>query len=87
MANQGKKHEVPELDRETIKAIAAKAKDMREKQGYSYEGFALHAGLNRNTYFKFEKAATTGENFTVVTLLKVIRGLDVSLSSFFEDVR
>lgn len=84
MSKEIKKHEVPELDKDTIKKIAAKAKEMREKQGYSYEEFALHAGLNRNTYFKFEKSAATGENFTIATLLKVIRGLDISLSSFFE---
>ena len=86
MAKDRKKHEVPELDLEVIKRIAAKAKDMRTTKGYSYEGFALHAGINRNTYFKFEKSAATGENFTIATLLKVIRGLDLSLSSFFEDL-
>ncbi len=81
-----KKHEVPEIDMEAIKRIAAKAKDMRKKGGYSYEGFALHAGINRNTYFKFEKSAATGENFTIATLLKVFRGLEQSLGSFFEDL-
>ena len=86
MSKERKKHEVPELDMETIKKIASKAKDMRKKKGYSYEGFALHASINRNTYFKFEKSAATGENFTIVTLLKVVRGLDQTLSSFFEDL-
>lgn len=84
MAKEVRKHDIPELDKEAIKRIAAKARNMREKQGFSYEEFALHAGLNRNTYFKFEKSAATGENFTIATLLKVIRGLDVSLRSFFE---
>ncbi len=84
MAKEIKKHEIPDLDKETIKRIAVKAKDMRKEAGYSYEDFALHAGINRNTYFKFEKSATTGENFTIATLLKVIRGLDVSLKSFFD---
>ncbi len=86
MAEERKMHEVPDLDKETIKRIAAKAKDMRKEAGYSYEGFALHAGINRNTYFKFEKSATTGKNYTVATLLKVVRGLRKSLSSFFEDL-
>ena len=79
-----KKHEIPELDMEAIKRIATKAKDMRKEKGYSYEGFALHAGINRNTYFKFEKSSTTGENFTIATFLKVIRGLELSLDSFSE---
>jgi transcriptional regulator with XRE-family HTH domain len=86
MAKDRKKHEVPELDKDTITRIATKAKDMRKVKGYSYEGFALHAGVNRNTYFKFEKSAATGENFTIATLLKVIRGLELSLGSFFEDL-
>ena len=86
MSKEIKKHEVPELDNKTIKRIAVKAKDMRKEAGYSYEGFALHAGINRNTYFKFEKSATTGENFTMATLLKVVRGLEQTLSSFFEDL-
>jgi len=84
MAKEIKKHEIPELDTKTIKRIATKAKTIRIKQGYSYEAFALHAGLNRNTYFKFEKSASTGENFTMVTLLKVVRGLKQTLGSFFE---
>ncbi len=86
MAKEIKKHEVPEIDQATIKKIAARAKDMRKEKGYSYEGFALHAGINRNTYFKFEKSAATGENFTIATLLKVVRGLEQSLGSFFEDL-
>ena len=86
MAKDRKKHEIPEIDKETIKTIASKAKDIRKKNGYSYEGFALHAKINRNTYHKFEKSATTGENFTMATLLKVIRGLEQSLGSFFEDL-
>jgi transcriptional regulator with XRE-family HTH domain len=86
MAKEIKKHEVPELDKEAIKRIATKAKDMRKVKGYSYEGFALHAGINRNTYHKFEKSAATGENYTMATLLKVVRGLEQSLGSFFEDL-
>ena len=86
MAKEIKKHEVPDFDKEVIKRIATKARDMRKSKGYSYEAFALHAGINRNTFFKFEKSASTGENFTIATLLKVIRGLDVSLSAFFEDL-
>jgi len=86
MAKEIKKYEIPEIDQATIKKIATRAKDMRKVKGYSYEGFALHADINRNTYFKFEKSAATGENFTIATLLKVVRGLEQSLGSFFEDL-
>ncbi len=77
-----KKHDIPDIDKEMIKRIASKAKKIRIEMGYSYEDFALHAGLNRNTYFKFEKSSITGDNFTISTLLKVIRGLNQTFSSF-----
>jgi DNA-binding XRE family transcriptional regulator len=82
----GKKHDITDLDRETIKRIAVKAKEMRVALGYSYEDFAMHAKINRNTYFKFEKSATSGDNFTVAILIKVIRGLNQTLHSFFKSI-
>ena len=81
-----KQHFISERDRELIKKIAAKAKKMREEKGYSYESFAQHANINRNSYFRFEKSALTGDNFTVALLSKVIRGLNQSFSSFFKDL-
>ncbi len=82
-----KKHDIPDIDKEMIKRIASKAKKMRIEKGYSYEDFALHhAKLNRNTYFKFEKSSITGDNFTISTLLKVIRGLNQTVSSFFQNL-
>lgn len=86
MAEKTNTLKISDLDTETIKRIAAKAKELRKNKGYSYEGFASHAGINRNTYFKFEKSAESGDNFTIITLLKVIRGLDLTLPSFFEDI-
>jgi len=82
-----KKHDITDLDRESIKRIAAKAKELRLAMGYSYEDFALHAKINRNTYFKFEKSATTGDNFTIAVLAKVIRGLNLTFESFFEGIK
>ena len=82
----GKKHDITDLERESIKKIATKAKKLRVEKGYSYEEFALHANINRNTYFKFEKSATTGENFTIAVLAKVIRGLEQSFESFFQGI-
>ena len=81
-----KKHDIPDIDKDMIKRIASKAKKLRIEMGYSYEDFALHAGLNRNTYFKFEKSAITGDNFTILTLLKVIRGANQTVSSFFQNL-
>lgn len=82
-----KSHIIPEVDKVQIKKIAAKAKELRVKSGYSYEEFALNASINRNTYFRFEKAAITGENITLALLLKVIRGLNMTVEDFFKDIK
>ena len=82
-----KSHNIPDIDRDYIKKIAAKAKLLRDEKGYSYESFALHAGLNRNTYFRFERSAVTGDNYTVALLLRVIRGLNMTATEFFKDIQ
>jgi transcriptional regulator with XRE-family HTH domain len=82
-----KSHIIPEVDKVQIKKIAAKAKELRVKSGYTYEEFALHAGINRNTYFRFEQSEKKGENYTIALLLKVIRGLNMTVSDFFKDIK
>jgi transcriptional regulator with XRE-family HTH domain len=82
-----KPHAIPDVDREYIKKIAVKAKFLREEKGYSYESFALHAGVNRNSYFRFERSAVKGDNYTVALLLRVIRGLNMTTSEFFKDIQ
>lgn len=87
MTKKGKIHGITDLDKKVIKRIANKAKYLRIAQGCGYEEFALKANINRNTYFKFEKSAETGENFTVATLAKVIRGNNQTWESFFKDFK
>jgi transcriptional regulator with XRE-family HTH domain len=82
-----KAHIIPEVDRDYIKKIAAKAKFLREEKGYSYESFALHAGLNRNSYFRFERSSVKGDNYTIALLLRVIRGLNMTTTEFFKDLQ
>ena len=82
-----KSHVVPDVDKVQIKKIASKAKELRIKSGYTYEEFALQAGINRNTYFRFEQSGEKGENYTVALLLKVIRGLNMTVSEFFKDIK
>ncbi len=82
-----KAHVVPDVDRDYIKKIAAKVKELRIKAGYSsYESFALQAGINRNSYFRLERSAATGDNFTVALLLRVIRGLNITTTEFFQQI-
>ena len=74
-------------DTKRLKLIAEKAKKMRIAKKMSYEFFALHAGINRNSYYRFERSATSGDNYTVALLLKVISGLDSTVKKFFEDLQ
>jgi transcriptional regulator with XRE-family HTH domain len=82
-----KSHVIPDVDRDYIIKIAATAKEMRIKAGYSYESFAIHAGINRNSYFRFERSATTGDNYTIALLLKITRGLNITMTDFFQDIK
>jgi DNA-binding XRE family transcriptional regulator len=82
-----KPHLISDEDAQTLTKIAEKAKNLRIGMNMSYEGFALKAGINRNSYFRFEKSAQTGNNFTVVLMLQVIRGLNMTPSQFFKDIK
>lgn len=82
-----KAHIIPDIDRDYIKKIAAKAKLLRDDKGYSYESFSLHAQINRNSYFRFERSAVTGDNYTIALLLRVIRGLNMTTTEFFKDIQ
>jgi len=70
-----------------LKSIAEKAKKMRTSMNMSYEVFALHAGINRISYYRFEKSADSGDNFTVALLIKVIQGLGTTPAEFFKDIQ
>jgi DNA-binding XRE family transcriptional regulator len=72
---------------EIIMAISEKVKSLRKSMNLGSEDFALKAGVNRNTFFRFEQSAQTGENYTVAILLKVIRGLDMTVDEFFKDIK
>lgn len=80
-------HIVSEIEKDRLILIADKVKKLRTAKFSSYEQFALQAGINRNSYYRLEKSAKTGENFTMALLLKVIRGLDMSVSDFFHDLK
>ena len=70
-----------------LKQISEKATNMRIAKKMSYEQFALLSGINRNSYFRFDKSAVTGDNYTVALLLKVIAGLKTTLPEFFKDIQ
>jgi DNA-binding XRE family transcriptional regulator len=77
---------ISDNDTKRLKLIAEKAKKMRIAKKMSYEEFALHAGINRNSYYRFEKSADTGDNYTVALLMTVISGLGTTPADFFKDL-
>jgi transcriptional regulator with XRE-family HTH domain len=81
-----KSHKVSDQETEKIKAIAGKAKRLRESMNIGYETFAQMAGINRNTYYRLEQSAQTGNNFTLAILLKVIDAHNITLAEFFKDI-
>lgn len=74
-------------DTRRLKSIAEKAKKMRIAKNVSYEIFAMNSGINRISYYRFEKSAKTGDNFTVALLLTVISGLGSTPAEFFKDIQ
>jgi DNA-binding transcriptional regulator YiaG len=73
-------------DEARLKSIAEKAAALRKGKKMSSEEFAQHSGIPRNSYYRFEKSAATGDNFTISLLLKVISGLGMTPSEFFKDI-
>ena len=70
----------PEHKEQLIK-IGERVRELREDlTDDSYEVFAIKNGINRISQYRLEK----GENFQMNTLLKVISGLGISTSKFFE---
>jgi DNA-binding XRE family transcriptional regulator len=78
---------ISDIEKEKLKLIAEKAKKMRIAKKMSYEEFALHAGINRNSYYRFEQSASSGDNYTVALLMKVIIALDSSFPEFFKNLQ
>jgi transcriptional regulator with XRE-family HTH domain len=69
-------------EQELLKRLGQRIKELRIKKGYTnYEHFAYEQGISRTQYGNYE----TGENMKFLTLIKVLKGLDVSLSEFFSE--
>lgn len=65
-----------------LKKLGERIRELRKQKGYSnYEHFAYETGISRTQYGKYEK----GENIKFLTLLRILKGLGVSLDEFFKD--
>ncbi len=66
-----------------LKEIGRKVKKLRIAAGYtSYEQFAVKNNIGRKQYWRIED----GSNITLITLIKILTLLDISLEEFFKDL-
>jgi transcriptional regulator with XRE-family HTH domain len=71
----------PDFEKEILKKIGFKLRELRKKAGYSnYEYFAYENNISRPQYGKYE----AGANIQLNTLIRILKALDVSLEEFFE---
>lgn len=62
-------------------AIGTAVRDLRKERGFSQEGFAVHADIDRSYYGAIER----GEyNVTVDTLATIAAGLELPVSELFK---
>lgn len=63
-----------------LEKLARRIKELRIEKGFSnYEHFAYESGISRTQYGKYE----TGDNLKFLTLMKVLKTLDIPVSEFF----
>ncbi|MEO9851897.1 MAG: helix-turn-helix transcriptional regulator [Reichenbachiella sp.] len=71
--------DISQFDKEQLIKIGQHVKKLREATGDSYAVFAEKYGINRISQYRIEK----GENFLMNNLLKILKGLDITLGDFF----
>ncbi|MFC0263385.1 helix-turn-helix domain-containing protein [Fontibacter flavus] len=77
---KNKDEQFEEYKKEQLKKLAERIKELRVKKGYtSYEYFAYDHNIPRAQYGRYEK----GEDLKFSSLLKVLKGLDISIEEFF----
>lgn len=64
-------------------SIGLHIRQLRRKKGYSQEDFANFIGMNRGYYGTIERGEA---NFTILNLLKILRGLDPLPEDFFSTI-
>lgn len=73
--------ELTNEEKKLISQLGKRIKTLRIKNGFSnYEHFANEKGISRTQYGRYE----VGDNIKFLTLVKILKGLDISLEEFFE---
>ena len=81
MANRKRERTELDFEKEILKKIGVKLRELRKRAGYSnYEYFAYENNISRPQYGKYE----AGANIQMNTLIKILKALDISLEEFFE---
>ena len=64
--------------------IGVRIKELRKKNGLSQEKFALKVGMDRTYFASVENGK---RNISIINLEKIAKGLDISLSELFENIK
>jgi transcriptional regulator with XRE-family HTH domain len=65
-----------------LKKLGARIRDLRIQKGFTnYEHFAYENNISRTQYGKYE----VGENMKILTLVRILKSLDMSLTEFFSE--
>ncbi|AXY77645.1 XRE family transcriptional regulator [Paraflavitalea soli] len=68
---------------EDMLKIGNRLRELRKKAGFgAYDIFAYHIGMERSQYGRYERGQA---NFEIVSFLKILAGLQVSLKEFFAE--
>lgn len=77
-----KDEQFTDFKQEQLQNLANRIKELRIQKGYSsYEYFAYDHNIPRAQYGRYEK----GEDLKFSSLLKILKGLDISLKEFFAE--
>lgn len=82
MKAKKKPERLPETP-EVLMEIGARLRKHRKSITNNYEDFAADHGLSKVTISRLEQ----GENFTMETLIKVLRILNIEIEDFFKGIR
>ena len=78
----GKEETMEELTQRQLQNIGKRMQELRKKKGFkNYEIFAYENDLPRAQYGRYER----GQDLKVSSLLKVLKGFDMTLKEFFSD--
>ena len=72
-----------EVQQEILKALGQRIRELRAKRGYSQEEFADRCGVHRTFMGTIERGES---NLSFQNLVKVARGLEITLSQLLSDV-